>query len=223
MWTDGYFTEGTYTYGYYRELSPVWQRFCLLVNGYEVPAPDRDNVHCELGFGQGISVNIHAATAQGTFIGTDFNPSHALHANLLCKASGTNAKLYDLSFAELMDEPDMPMLDSISMHGVWTWISHENQKKVVEFIRRYLKPGGIFYNSYNCFPGWAQHHPIRELLTMPDIYIRSGNNAAARVTNALAFAKEAVTANPLYAESNADLLERLNDLQTKNPIYLAHE
>ena len=122
-----------------------------------------------------------------------------------------------------MDEPDMPMLDSISMHGVWTWISHENQKKVVEFIRRYLKPGGIFYNSYNCFPGWAQHHPIRELLTMPDIYIRSGNNAAARVTNALAFAKEAVTANPLYAERNADLLERLKDLQTKNPNYLAHE
>lgn len=223
MWTDGYFTEGTYTYGYYRELSPTWQRFCLLANGYEVPAPDRDNVHCELGFGQGISVNIHAATAQGTFIGTDFNPSHALHANLLCKASGTNAKLYDLSFAELMDEPDMPMLDSISMHGVWTWISHENQKKVVEFIRRYLKPGGIFYNSYNCFPGWAQHHPIRELLTMPDIYIRSGNNAATRVTNALAFAKEAVIANPLYAERNADLLERLNDLQTKNPNYLAHE
>ena len=127
MWTDGYFTEGTYTYGYYRELSPTWQRFCLLANGYEVASPDRDNVHCELGFGQGVSVNIHAATAQGTFIGTDFNPSHALHANLLCKASGTNAKLYDLSFAELMDEPDMPMLDSISMHGVWTWISHENQ------------------------------------------------------------------------------------------------
>ena len=30
MWNEGYFTEGTYTYGYYRELSPVWQRFCLL-------------------------------------------------------------------------------------------------------------------------------------------------------------------------------------------------
>ena len=223
MWTDGYFTEGTYTYGYYRELSPTWQRFCLLANGYEVASPDQDNVHCELGFGQGVSVNIHAATAQGTFIGTDFNPSHALHANLLCKASGANAKLYDLSFAELMDKPDIPMLDSISMHGVWTWISHENQKKIVEFVRRYLKPGGIFYNSYNCFPGWAQHHPIRELLTMPDIYIRSGNNAAARVTNALAFAEAAVKANPRYAERNADLMERLKDLQTKNPDYLAHE
>ena len=43
------------------------------------------------------------------------------------------------------------------------------------------------------------------------------------MTNALAFAKEAVTANPLYAERNADLLERLKDLQTKNPNYLAHE
>lgn len=223
MWTDGYFTEGTYTYGYYRELSPTWQRYCLLANGYEVPAPDKDNVHCELGFGQGVSVNIHAATNQENFIGTDFNPSHALHANLLCKASGAKAELWDLSFAELMDKPDIPMLDSISMHGVWTWVSHENQKKIVKFVRRYLKPGGIFYNSYNCFPGWAQHHPIRELLTMPDIYIRSGNNAAARVTNALAFAEAAIKANPLYAERNADLIKRLKELQTTNPDYLAHE
>lgn len=118
MWTDGYFMEGTYTYGYYRELSPAWQRYCLLANGYEAPAPGPDAVHCELGFGQGVSVNIHAAAEPGRFIGTDFNPSHALHANLLCKASGADATLWDLSFAELLGRDDIPMLDSISMHGV---------------------------------------------------------------------------------------------------------
>ena len=77
MWNEGYFTEGTYTYGYYRELSPVWQRFCLLANGYEIPEPGPDAVHCELGFGQGVSVNIHAAATPGRYIGTDFNPAHA--------------------------------------------------------------------------------------------------------------------------------------------------
>ncbi len=223
MWNEGYFTEGTYTYGYYRELSPVWQRFCLLANGYEVPEPGPDAAHCELGFGQGVSVNIHAAATQGRYIGTDFNPAHALHANMLCKAAGSDARLWDLSFAEMLEQKDMPMFDSISMHGVWTWISQDNQKKIVEFIRRYLKPGGIFYNSYNCFPGWAHNHPIRELLTMPDIYARSGNNAAERITNALAFAEKAIKANPQYAKKNKSLITNLQELKKKNPSYLAHE
>ena len=88
---------------------------------------------------------------------------------------------------------------------------------------RVLKPGGIFYNSYNCFPGWAHNHPIRELLTMPDISARSGNNAAERITNALAFAEKAIKANPQYAKKNKSLITNLQELKKKNPSYLAHE
>ena len=223
MWNEGYFTEGTYTYGYYRELSPAWQRFCLLANGYEISEPGPDSVHCELGFGQGVSINVHAAAVPGRYTGTDFNPSHARHANLLNNASGAKADLRDLSFAEMLESKDMPQFDSIGMHGVWTWISQDNQKKIVEFVRRYLKPGGVFYNSYNCFPGWAQNHPIRELLTMPDIYARSGNNAAERITNALAFAEKAVKANSQYAEQHKLLINSLKKKKKQNPSYLAHE
>ncbi|MBR0293091.1 MAG: class I SAM-dependent methyltransferase [Acidaminococcaceae bacterium] len=223
MWNEGYFTEGTYTYGYYRELSPAWQRLCLLANGYEIPEPGPGSVHCELGFGQGVSINIHAAAIQGRYFGTDFNPSHALHANMLCYASGTKADLRDISFAEMLEIKDVPQFDSISMHGVWTWISQDNQKRIVEFVRRYLKPGGVFYNSYNCFPGWAQNHPIRELLTMPDVYARSGNNAAERITNALAFAEKAVRANTQYAERHKSLVSHLQVLKKQDPSYLAHE
>ena len=38
-WNEGYFTESTYTFGYYGELNPVFQRFCLLVNGVIIPPP----------------------------------------------------------------------------------------------------------------------------------------------------------------------------------------
>lgn len=38
-WNEGYFTEATYTFGYYGELNPVFQRFCLLVNGVIIPPP----------------------------------------------------------------------------------------------------------------------------------------------------------------------------------------
>lgn len=36
-WTNGYQTEVNYTYGYYRDLSPNFQKFCLLLNGIDSP------------------------------------------------------------------------------------------------------------------------------------------------------------------------------------------
>ena len=102
-WNDGYFTQDTYTYGYYRELSPTFQRFCLILKGFEAPVFDDDSIHCELGYGQGVSINIHAAATPGHYYGTDFNPAHAAHTNTLCKASGCDAKFYDDSFEQLLE------------------------------------------------------------------------------------------------------------------------
>ena len=81
QWTDGYQTTVNYTYGYYKDLSPNYQKFCLLLNGVDCPNNNESHVHCELGFGQGVSLNIHTASNFGTFYGTDFNPAHAAHAN----------------------------------------------------------------------------------------------------------------------------------------------
>lgn len=74
-WTDGYQTEVNYTYGYYKDLSPNYQKFCLLLNGVDCPPAKDDHKHCELGFGQGVSLNIHTTSSFGLFFGTDFNPA----------------------------------------------------------------------------------------------------------------------------------------------------
>jgi hypothetical protein len=66
-WTNGYQTEVNYTYGYYRDLSPNFQKFCLLLNGIESPEAQENQTHCELGFGQGVSINIHAASNEALF------------------------------------------------------------------------------------------------------------------------------------------------------------
>lgn len=118
-WNEGYFTDVGYTYGYYREINPVFQRYCLLLHGFAAS----ENIgahHCELGFGQGVSVNIHAAANPGHYVATDFNPAHAAHANTLATAAGSQARLYDDSF-ELLAREDLPSFDSISLHGIWTW------------------------------------------------------------------------------------------------------
>jgi len=53
VWSEGYVTGVGYTYGYYRETSPVYQRFCLLLRGLVCNDVDETTAHCELGFGQG--------------------------------------------------------------------------------------------------------------------------------------------------------------------------
>jgi hypothetical protein len=97
-WTDGYVTDLTYTHGYYAELNPVRLRLALLARA--LAAPEEIYTACELGYGQGLSVNLHAAASTVHWYGTDFNPAQASYAKQLAQASGAPLDLYDESFAE---------------------------------------------------------------------------------------------------------------------------
>ncbi len=223
-WNEGYFTADTYTYGYYKDLSPTYQNFCLLLRGFAAPEINENSNFCELGFGQGVSVNIHAASTPGHFYGTDFNPAHAANANELCEASGCDGKFFDDSFEEMLNRDDLPQFDFISLHGIWTWVSAENQKIIVEFARKFLKSGGVLYNSYNTFPGWAAHSPMRELLIMYDKFIGSNNSDInSRVGGAVKFTEDLLNAKPLYARGIANVDNVLNDMKKDDPHYVAHE
>lgn len=50
--------EIEYTHGYYQGLNPLRARLALLLAGLHCPVID---TACELGYGQGMSVNLHAA------------------------------------------------------------------------------------------------------------------------------------------------------------------
>ena len=222
-WNDGYFTESTYTYGYYKDISPAWQNFCLLANGFVPPVADENSAHCELGYGQGVSINIHAAATLGKYFGTDFNPSHAAHANELCQASKCDAKFFDDSFEEMLHRDDLPQFDSISLHGIWTWISEENQAHIVEFARKFLKPGGVFYNSYNCYPGWSPGAPLRELFILHDKYAHKSSKTFNRVEEALKFTEELFSKNPAYFRRVPDVKAVFDRAKKLSHDYLAHE
>lgn len=223
-WNEGYFTESTYTYGYYHDISPTWQSFCVLANNF-IPPPilAEGGVHCELGYGQGVSINIHAAATDGKYFGTDFNPSHAANANELLQASGADAKFFDDSFEEFLNRDDLPQFDSISLHGIWSWISAENQKHIVEFARKFLKPGGIFYNSYNCYPGWSPAAPMRELFVLYDNYANKSGKTFNRVEGALKFVENLFSKNPAYFGRVPDVAKIFESTKKKDHDYLAHE
>lgn len=222
QWTDGYQTTVNYTYGYYKDLSPNYQKFCLLLNGVDTPELTHAHSHCELGFGQGVSINIHAASNFGRFYGTDFNPAHAAHANVLAEQSQTEHYFFDDSFEELLNK-DLPHFDSISLHGIWSWISHENQHIILKFIRKFLKPNGIVYISYNCMTGWAANMPIRELLYSHFKFNSTSTNPLQNVNDALNFSENLLLKNPLFSKKNPNAISKLQDLKKQNPNYLIHE
>ena len=222
-WTDGYQTTVNYTYGYYKDLSPNFQKFCLLLNGVDCSEPHENHQHCELGFGQGVSLNIHAASNLGTFYGTDFNPAHAAHSNMLAEHSFCPHHFYDLSFEELLHKDDIPMFDSIGLHGIWSWISHENQHIILKFIRRFLKPNGIVYISYNCLTGWAANMPVRELFHSHYNFNSTSANPLQKVKDSLDFSEALLAQDPIFARNNPNAIVKLKNLKTQNPNYLIHE
>ena len=88
-WTEGYVAEIDYTFGYYSELNPLRMAVPFLNVGLAPPAVA---TACELGFGQGISVNIHAAASDVLWHGTDFNPAQAGFARSLAAMSGSGGQ-----------------------------------------------------------------------------------------------------------------------------------
>src|SRR6185369_3766074 len=199
-WTAGYVADIGYVFGYYHELNPMRVKLAFLSAGL---APPEMGSACELGFGQGVSVNLHAAASVTQWSGTDFNPSQTAFAQELAAASGSGARLYDEAFADFANRADLPDFDYIGLHGIWSWISDENRAVIVDFIRRKLKVGGVLYISYNTLPGWAAFAPMRHLMVAHAETIgAAGVGTVQRVNGALDFAKRLLDTKPLYARSS---------------------
>jgi len=220
-WTAGYVASIGYTYGYYPELNPVRVQLAFLNQGLVFP---KFGTACELGFGQGMSANIHAAASVTNWYGTDFNPSQAAFAQELAGASGAAVSLYDEAFADFASRPDLPDFDYIGLHGIWSWISDENRAVIADFIRRKLKVGGVLYISYNTLPGWASFAPIRHLMTKhADIIGAEGTGIVTRINGAIEFISNLLATNPIYSKANPQIAERLEKIKKQNRHYLAHE
>ncbi len=220
-WASGYVKETAYTFGYYQELNPLRARIGLLNSGFHAPM---FGTACELGFGQGLSTNFHAAASSTEWYGTDFIPTQANFAQELARVSGSGAQLFDQSFEEFCMRKDLPDFNFIALHGIWSWISHENRQLITNFVRRKLKVGGVLYVSYNTFPGWATFAPMRHLMTQHAEVIGSqGAGIINNVSCAVEFATSLMNVQPQYLRANPLVADRLKEMKDKDSHYLAHE
>lgn len=224
-WTGGYVSDIEYTGGFYAEQSPILLNFATLLEGFEPLAPEQPFTYFELGFGRGHTVNLLAASnPQGRFYAADFNPAHVAGARALANgAQLANVTLLENSFEELAHGAvDLPKFDYITLHGIYTWVTAENRKYIVDFIARYLKPGGIVYVSYNAMPGWTSVLPLQRLLVeYGDAF---PNRSDVQIGNAAAFIQKMTEGNAAYfSGSGAGLKARLDGLNKHNRNYLVHE
>lgn len=223
-WTSGYVADIAYTHGFYRELVPALLNFAGLASGQQVPRHTAPLRYCELGCGQGFSVNVIAsANPSAEIYATDFNPAHIAGARRLAEDAGlSNVHFYEAAFADFAVEPSLPVqFDVIALHGIYSWISPENRRHIVSFIKQKLRPGGLVYISYNTLPGWASVMPLRRLL-VDQAGLRKGP-IAPRISEALAFTDTLKAAGAGYFSQNPALAARLDKMKDMQREYLAHE
>lgn len=224
-WHEGYVSDIPYSLGFYREMTPAHVAFCAAAVGKSAGGAVAPQRVLELGFGMGLGFVLGAAANPGThFEGCDFNPEHALHARELATAAGlTNVTISDASFQDIARaaKEGQADLDMIVLHGILSWISADARAAIVEIARKRLKPGGLLYVSYNCYPGWAQLAPLQRM--MRDVAKRTGANSAANMDAALALFKELTDEGARFFTTNNLIAPRLEKMQTMARSYLAHE
>ena len=223
-WTHGYVQSVDYTHHYCRELSPALLGFACLSRGISTSIGERPLRYLELGFGQGVSLNVHAAASEGEFWGTDFIPAHVVNARELAAASRSGARLFEDSFEDFARRDDLPEFDVIGMHGTWSWISAQNRAVVLDIVRKKLAPGGVFYVSYNALPGCAAELPLRNLLKL---HVEQASPALLglpeKLDAALSFIRSLADAGSRHFHEQGESKALLERVSGERRNYLAHE
>ena len=220
-WNQGYVTDINYTTGYYGTLNPLRIKLCFLAQRL---LPPKIDTACELGFGQGITLNFNAISANASWYGTDFNPSQACFAKSLSQISKAPLKIYDDSFGDFLKRDDLPQFDFIAMHGIYSWVSDEIRDQILEFIAKKLNIGGVCLISYNCQAGWASVEPLRDLLrTYSNYFAPLGKTSSNRVKEGLDFVNHLMSLPCAQTIKNDKLISVLSTISKMDHVYLAHE
>ncbi len=209
---------------YFSDFSPLDLRLALLSAGVRHRVPENFQ-YLELGFGTGLSLNIHAAAHPGEYWGNDYVPAHIDRCNALANASGAKLRVLLDSFDQLAKRGDLPQFDIIAAHGIWTWVGDKDRGAIVELLDRHLAPNGLFYISYNNTAGWADAIFLRQLM---NLHLRSdagaiGESMEYRISKALQFAHSLLNAGANYFQINPAAGRRVQAMGAERPIYLQHE
>jgi len=220
-WAEGYVADVDYLHACHATMAPTWLRFASLLAGVSVEVGDAPT-YLELGCGQGVSLAVYAAANPGTYWGMDLLPSQVVNGRRLAAMMDSGPTILEASFAEMLERDDLPEMDMIALHGVWSWVSAENRQRIVALARRLLKPGGVLYVSHNTRPWWSPIEPMRSML-MTYMERECGGPVLDRVRAAARLVDDMAKADVPYIKRIPVVANWVNELKEKHPRYLVHE
>ena len=219
-WSHGYYANSGYSFGYYPETMPARLRWASQLHGHALP--EKNFRYLDAGCGQGLNLILAAAMhPDSEFVGIDFLPEHVVNAREVIRRCGLdNVTIIEGDFIELAKDPSsLGEFDMVVCHGIATWIGDEVKKHLFALIGQVMRPGGLFYNSYNTHPGWLSAVPFQHLILLEQ---RSKGG-----TEALNSARETLAKLNEHSENLFKGLPglpiRLKTLETQDPAYLLQE
>lgn len=221
MESTGYYSGLSYTKGYYTDLSPTEIRFNLAAQGVH---PPKMRYGCEIGFGMGLSLAIHAASSNIHWYGIEADANQAIFTQSLKEDAGIENLTVINSYLEDVDVSKLPRFQVIVLHGFISWVSKETRRVLIGFIEKTLDAGGAVYVSYNVKPGWVDFLPLRDLLKVEYDCNRSiRQNEPFRIAEALERIASKDLLESIHLKDNKKLLKKIESFKQMDPAYIAHE
>lgn len=218
---SGYVTGTEYIYRCFPDWMPTNLTLACLTKGIKSPPI---KTACELGFGQGVTLNLLASATDQRWYGTDFDTSQAEFARKISEDSNNHASIYNLSFADYSELEDLPEFDLIVLHGIYSWISEENQHIIRQFIQKRLSKNGLVYISYNAKPGTDSVKPIKQLLDqLRPFFPETLATPEQKVKFFLQWFEQFHITNPSYLKAFPGILPKLEHFKRKDSRYVLHE
>jgi len=209
---DGYVGDVSYAPRYHRACAPSWLHFVATALARRAPDPSQPYRWCELGCGPAYGAAVlAAANPHAVFHAIDANADHVRAGQAWVeRADLRNLTVERATFAELAARANdhVAPFDYIVLTGVYAWVSPANQAAVRDFVRRYLKPGGIVHLAYPCLPGMAAMMPLRNLFR--DYAASARGDASARAAHALVQVRALGHGGAAFFDAHPALLQGLD-------------
>ena len=154
-----------------------------MLRGLDPPPLEGGRV-LELGCARGANlIPMALLLPRTTFVGVDRSELQIDEGRRRALAAGlTNLEFRTVDL--LAVDSSLGLFDYVIAHGVFSWVEHEVQEKVLEIASRNLSPSGIAYVSYNTFPGWHVSTMFRDMMLY---HVRDVGDPATRAAKARAF------------------------------------
>lgn len=223
MMTPAYLSDLPWMHLYRPSLSPQFVHFTMGLNGLEPPPM---TAVCELAYGQGVSLVIHAAANQDSiWSGTDFNADHARFAAELSRnIELDNLVLHNLPLSQYCANPMSPPFDLVVTLGTWSWLPPQDQAAILRLLESHLRPDAIVGLDYSTLPGGAATaNLMRVFSALAGPGTDSGEALLARIPGLLQQTLDFFDVNPSVVNAHWELRGLVEKLREDEPSHVAHE